>query len=71
MGVPTTVDSNDDIHPPVASPCVLTCQLNDDDMCIGCFRMITEIVGWPQLTEEGKMSVLHACRTRKLRGLDE
>ena len=71
MGVPVSVDSNGDTNLGVASPCVRTCQLNDQDMCMGCFRMINEIVRWGQFTKEEKVSVLHACRNRKLRGLDE
>ena len=71
MSVPTSIHSNGDTNLGVTSPCVLTCQLNDEDMCMGCFRMITEIVGWRQFTEEVKVSVLHACRNRKLHGLDK
>ena len=30
----------------VASPCVRTCCLDDDDVCIGCGRALAEIVAW-------------------------
>lgn len=66
MDVPVCIDANDDTNQGVASPCVLSCQLNGENMCIGCFRMITEIVGWGQFSEEAKESVLHACCARKL-----
>lgn len=65
MDVSVRIDTNDDTTQGVASPCVLACQLNDENMCTGCFRMIAEIVGWSQFTEEVKESVLHACCTRK------
>lgn len=71
MDAPVNLDSNGGASLGVASPCVLACQLNDEDMCIGCFRTITEIVGWRQFSEAVKVSVLHACHTRKLTGLDE
>ena len=63
------VPVNDDTNLGVASPCVRTCQLNDQDMCMGCFRMINEIAGWNQFTEEAKADVIEACRTRKRLGL--
>lgn len=31
---------------PVASPCIRHCCLNGDDVCLGCFRSLAEIVGW-------------------------
>ncbi|MEI8647961.1 DUF1289 domain-containing protein [Paraglaciecola sp. Hal342] len=30
----------------VDSPCVRNCCLDQQDMCVGCFRMLDEIVGW-------------------------
>lgn len=30
----------------VASPCVRKCTLDDDDVCVGCFRCIEEICAW-------------------------
>ncbi|WP_448547341.1 DUF1289 domain-containing protein [Thalassotalea fusca] len=47
------------------SPCVRNCCLNEDDICLGCFRHIDEIVAWQSLTNEGKQAVLLACETRK------
>lgn len=30
----------------VTSPCVRNCCLDDQDICLGCFRSLAEIVGW-------------------------
>lgn len=70
MDVPVRIDANEDTNQGMASPCVFVCQLDDEEMCIGCFRMIAEIVDWNQFTEEVKERVLHACDTRKLASSD-
>jgi len=31
---------------PVESPCIDLCTLDDDDICVGCFRSIDEICAW-------------------------
>lgn len=31
---------------PVASPCVRNCCLDDEDVCLGCHRTVTEIMAW-------------------------
>lgn len=48
------------------SPCVRNCCLNKDDVCLGCFRHIEEIVGWKGLSDDGKVKVLECCETRKV-----
>lgn len=30
----------------VKSPCVRNCCLDEDDVCMGCFRTIDEIIHW-------------------------
>jgi len=47
------------------SPCVRNCCLNEDDICLGCFRHIDEIVAWQSLPNQGKEAVLNACEARK------
>ncbi|MEE4329818.1 MAG: DUF1289 domain-containing protein [Wenzhouxiangella sp.] len=32
--------------PEVASPCIGTCTLGSDGLCVGCFRSGEEIAGW-------------------------
>ncbi|GAA0833071.1 MULTISPECIES: DUF1289 domain-containing protein [Marinomonas] len=42
----------------VASPCVNLCLLNDDDVCVGCYRTGKEISTWGRLTAEEQRAVL-------------
>lgn len=42
----------------VASPCVSICALDDDDVCVGCYRHTDEIAGWSELTDEARREVL-------------
>jgi len=30
----------------VISPCIRKCCLNEQDVCLGCFRSLAEITGW-------------------------
>lgn len=50
---------------PQSSPCVRNCCLDENDVCLGCFRTVTEIVSWSGLTEEQRKRVLHACTLRQ------
>tara|TARA_R110000744_G_scaffold16472_7_gene45377 strand:+ start:9741 stop:9950 length:210 start_codon:yes stop_codon:yes gene_type:complete len=49
----------------VASPCVRNCCLNEQDVCLGCFRHIDEIMAWRQLDVAAKKGVLNKCQQRQ------
>ncbi|MFT2090589.1 DUF1289 domain-containing protein [Paraglaciecola sp. 2405UD69-4] len=49
----------------VASPCVRNCCLDKQDMCVGCFRLIDEILIWGQASNQQKTDILHLCEKRK------
>ncbi|WP_299071995.1 DUF1289 domain-containing protein [uncultured Paraglaciecola sp.] len=49
----------------VPSPCIRHCCLNDKDMCVGCFRMMDEILIWGQANNKSKHSILEQCELRK------
>ena len=49
----------------VPSPCVRNCCLDEADICLGCFRTITEITGWQAATESEKKEILVRCRIRR------
>ncbi|MFT5756762.1 MAG: putative Fe-S protein YdhL (DUF1289 family) [Alteromonadaceae bacterium] len=49
----------------IASPCVRNCCLNNDDICIGCFRHLDEIMSWQAGTNENKSEILTKCRQRR------
>ena len=47
------------------SPCVRVCCLDDDDICVGCFRSLTEICGWTAGSEEEQREILKRCKSRR------
>lgn len=49
----------------INSPCVRNCCLDQQDMCVGCFRMLDEIVGWGTASSKRKKEILVACSHRK------
>lgn len=49
----------------VASPCVRNCCLNEQDVCLGCFRHIDEIMAWRKLDSLAKNAVLSQCQQRQ------
>lgn len=49
----------------IASPCVRNCCLDQQDMCVGCFRVLDEIVGWGAASTERKEQILLCCAARR------
>ncbi|MFL0801712.1 MAG: DUF1289 domain-containing protein [Agarilytica sp.] len=47
------------------SPCVRNCCLDENDICLGCHRSISEICTWSQLDEQGRKKVLRHAEVRK------
>ena len=54
---------------PIASPCIGVCTLDDDDVCVGCYRSIDEISGWSTAGDDEKRAIVDraAARGRILR----
>jgi len=46
------------------SPCVSVCVLDDDDVCMGCYRNASEITDWVMLSNDEKREVLQRARER-------
>jgi uncharacterized protein len=48
----------------IQSPCIRNCCLNDEDICLGCFRSLEEIVGWAESNNSIRQTVLEktVCR---------
>lgn len=42
----------------VHSPCISVCALDENDVCIGCFRSAREIGDWGRVDNEGKRAIL-------------
>jgi uncharacterized protein len=49
----------------VESPCVRNCCLNEDDVCMGCFRTMSEIIEWGQANTEERKTILQMAKQRE------
>lgn len=50
----------------IPSPCIGVCMINpDSDLCIGCWRDMDEITGWPKLDDAGRENLLTALKQRQ------
>lgn len=51
--------------PPSDSPCVRNCCLDSDDICLGCYRHVDEIVAWRSYTSQEKKEIMAQCEQRR------
>lgn len=51
---------------PVDSPCVGICALDEEDLCLGCRRHISEIAAWTRFSTEQRRHILMQLPTRTL-----
>ena len=49
----------------VVSPCIRNCCLDKQDVCVGCFRTLQQIIDWTRLTQIEKRQVLQECAKRR------
>lgn len=47
------------------NPCIRHCCLDNNDVCLGCFRALAEILAWHSASAEQKQSILNECQNRK------
>lgn len=47
------------------SPCVRNCCLNNNDICVGCYRHLDEIMAWQQSSPTEKKQILKRCLDRQ------
>jgi predicted Fe-S protein YdhL (DUF1289 family) len=47
------------------SPCIRICQLDDRQICLGCFRSRAEIVRWMQMTAAERLAVVASLDERR------
>ncbi len=50
---------------PVNSPCIRNCCLNEQDICLGCFRSLDEIMLWSQIDQKQRLEVLLNAEKRR------
>lgn len=46
-------------------PCIRNCCLNDDDICLGCFRSLEEITQWAEADDHERVVILEKARQRR------
>ncbi|MDA1342382.1 MAG: DUF1289 domain-containing protein [Proteobacteria bacterium] len=49
----------------IASPCISNCCLNEEDVCVGCFRSLPEIVGWVDADDTVRQVILNNTAPRR------
>ena len=49
----------------VESPCIRICTLDDDDICLGCYRDIGEICAWAGASDSERLRIIEAAETRR------
>jgi len=54
-----------DDNTPVESPCVRKCTLDQDDICVGCFRSIDEICAWAGASNAQRRDILQNTVRRR------
>ncbi|TVP58392.1 MAG: DUF1289 domain-containing protein [Halomonadaceae bacterium] len=49
----------------IESPCISVCALDENDLCIGCQRTVSEITRWAAMTAAEKQEVLEMIAERE------
>lgn len=58
------VEPKRDADPDVVSPCISVCALDENDICMGCFRSAQEITDWVELSKARKREVVLQAHQR-------
>ena len=48
----------------VTQPCKRNCCLDQNDICLGCGRLLSEIMAWHQADEFNRQQILQQAETR-------
>ncbi|MGD9540159.1 DUF1289 domain-containing protein [Methylocystis sp.] len=49
----------------IDSPCIKICELDRDDICVGCGRTRAEIAGWSSMSEAQQATVIERAKKRQ------
>jgi predicted Fe-S protein YdhL (DUF1289 family) len=49
----------------VESPCIDNCCLDENDICLGCFRSLDEIKQWHSIGNRERFIILRNCSRRR------
>lgn len=50
-----------------ASPCISVCALDEQDICMGCYRSASEITDWFMASADEKREILRLSEERRIR----
>ncbi len=50
---------------PLVSPCIKNCQLDDNDICIGCHRSLAEVKSWRNDSMDRRREILKNADQRR------
>jgi predicted Fe-S protein YdhL (DUF1289 family) len=48
----------------ISTPCIMVCTLNEDDICIGCYRSLEEIGAWGDANTDERIDILDNAADR-------
>lgn len=48
-----------------STPCIGVCTVDQNDVCVGCFRSCAEIAAWASLSEAQRRTVMAALPARR------
>lgn len=48
----------------IASPCISVCFLDENDICLGCYRSAQEITNWSVFTNSEKKATMDEVKLR-------
>jgi len=51
--------------PTIEKPCIRQCCLNEEDVCVGCFRTFEDMRKWHKVSDEEKNEMLRLASVRK------
>jgi predicted Fe-S protein YdhL (DUF1289 family) len=60
----SAADDHDEPIEAPPSPCVRNCCLDQDNICLGCYRSVAEICAWAAAPTDEKVAILVRCRAR-------
>ena len=46
----------------VITPCIGRCSLDENDICMGCYRSSSEITDWINKSEDQKIDIVIRCK---------
>lgn len=50
----------------IKKPCIRNCCLNENDVCLGCFRTLNDMRIWYKSSDEEKREMLNLADKRKM-----